>query len=176
MERKPKQQHQFIPWIITFPTLKIVMDNTRDMLNTIRIEEFKNYRSSEVREHLLGFSSYDFIITCPRYFFSGREDAATAVEFCTMAYIGQLLHDVSVSFGYYVPWPPHDNEFYFQIEVKDFDRLANVLARVTASLFTSPRSQELFEREALQYSSDCFNAKRESDCWGLLDVSNKHRQ
>jgi hypothetical protein len=141
---------------------------------TVRIDELKNYGSSEVREYLLGFSTYDFVITCPRYFLSGRNDETTAVEFCTMAYIGQLLHDVSVNFGYYVPWPPHDNEFYFQIEVKDFDRLANVLARVTSSLFTTPERQVSFEQEALKYSSDCFNSERESDCWGLLDVSNKH--
>lgn len=143
-------------------------------MELVSIYELKNYTRSQVKDYLAGLGVNEFVVTFPRYFKSGYNDEVTKLEFSTMAYVGQLINDVSVNFGYYVPWPLTDNEFYFEIEIADVNALAAVLARVTSSLFTDIQSQELFQQEATQYFLDCIREKRESDCWGLLGIANEY--
>jgi hypothetical protein len=144
-------------------------------MQTINIHDLKNYNAKLIAEYLFQQNDKAFQIIIPREQID-PDDRNFSIfwQYHTAAYAGQKLFNVSESFAYNVPCPHKQNQFVFEIETADINRLATALAFIISGYYENDKTMLRFNEEAAQYLNDAFEGTTDSDTWGLLYIANNY--
>lgn len=98
----------------------------------IELQQLLNLNLEQVVNLLLEQKTQPFEIYIPKetqQFFSEKE--AISIDYCNLAYAGQLLFDASDEFQYEEVSPDLHESVCFTIEAKDFEKLAAALLQIS---------------------------------------------
>lgn len=141
-------------------------------MHPIILHDLKNYTPSLISDYLSHYNTTAFNIIIPKYEVDLSPDNYSIFwNYYTAAYAGQLLHNISTSFSSYIPCPLKTHPFRFEIEVENIQPLADNLAFILDGLFKDDEAMLRFDRQAINYFSDAFAGKIDSDCWSLLTIA-----
>jgi hypothetical protein len=97
-------------------------------------------------------------------------------EYHHAAFIGHKLFQIAETFAYYVPSVKTKTPFFFEVLVKDPEKLADVLYFIITGLYENDQDITLqFHEEATKHFIDAFEHNDfEPACFGLLELAHRY--
>lgn len=141
---------------------------------TIFTEDFEQYNYQEFYSFLMRQEERHFEILFTKI---GTEDEgdpfANYQMYLYAAYCGQLLHDISESFGYYVPCRNSYNSYRFEIETEDMESLAEILADMSNTYYEwkDPEKAIAFQQKASDYFMESYDETIDQATVGLIVIA-----
>ena len=90
------------------------------------------------------------------------------------AWAGQVLHDISSSFSYFIPSERDKMTFIFRIETSDLEKLAQIIFLIIDTSFNSKTINEGFRVSGREFYCGAFNFGAPVATYGLLSLAMKY--
>jgi hypothetical protein len=120
---------------------------------TIKITEFALYSEADFYTYLTIEKESSFKIIYPKFGCKPlNSDDEISNQYYLIAWAGQQLAEISQQFGYFVPSPFLENDFYFVIQTRKLKQLAFVLYH-TKRMITTRLEEDFrkYEQQAIDF-------------------------
>lgn len=146
-------------------------------MHTINLSEFRDYNSKDLYEYLMLQNETGFKILFSKETVKDVNDNFDVFwEYHLAAFIGQKLFEIAEVFAYYVPSIYKKQSFFFDITIKDLEKLSDTLFFLIAGLHETDFDATIqFHEEATKLFTEAFeNEELLVACWGLIEIANRH--